>query len=328
MSQEDACPTRRTAASILKRVAVTLFVAALLAWVLRQAWLEAGAINWRELQMRPGLIALSILLTLIAWVLHGALWAVMIRGLGYDLSLVGGIRGNLIGNLGNYIPGKIFIIVLRAKIVACEGVPWMIVASSVVLETLLRNIVAALLAALGVWYLGVGGSYAGALALAVILSAIVVHPAVFNPLTDFVLRKMKRPPLPRHLRLGQVLALLGGYAVYWAIYAVAFWLLAAGTLNTDFTQLPGLAVSLFLSMIASMLAVFAPVGLGVADATMAGVLAQTSVMAAPAVLAVIARVWRTLMEVATAGICWLLPGGVGGEVSGTTDGDEPACPGR
>ena len=314
VSQEDARPARRSATSILKRIAVTLLVAALLAWVLRQAWLEAGTINWRELEVRPGLIVLSILLALVAWVLHGALWAVMIRGLGYDLSVLGGIRGNLIGNLGNYIPGKIFIIVLRARIVACEGVPWMIVASSVVLETLLRNIVAALLAAVGLWHLGVGGSYTGALALAVILSAIVVHPAIFNPLTDFVLRKMRRPPLPRHLRLGQVLALLGGYTVYWAIYVLSFWLLAAGTLNTDLTQLPGLSVSLFLSMIASMLAVFTPVGLGVADATMAGVLAQTTALTAPAVLAVIARVWRTLMEVATAGICWVLPGGGGGEL--------------
>jgi hypothetical protein len=42
-------------------------------------------------------------------------------------------------------------------------------------------------------------------------------------------------------------------------------------------------------------------------------------LTAPAVLAVIARVWRTLMEVATAGICWVLPGGGGGNVLDAAD---------
>lgn len=321
MTGSDRRPRRRGALSILKRLAVAVLVAGLLAWVLYRAWQEAGTIDWASLQMRPGLIALSVGVVLVAWGLHGALWALMIRALGYDLSVPVGIRANLIGNLGNYIPGKIFIVILRAKMVECEGVPGMVVASSVVLETLLRNMVAALLAVVGLWHLGVGKGYVEALALALVVSMVVVHPAVFNRLTDFVLRKLNRPPLPRHLRLKPLIGLLCGYAVYWAIYALAFWLLASGTLGADLSDLPALAVTLFISLIASMLAIFAPVGLGVADATMTGVLSLTGAIAGAAVLAVIARVWRTLTEVAAAGIGWVLPIGPRMDFAEATHGD-------
>lgn len=308
MTDPSPAPARRRGAlSILKRVAVALLVIGLLAWVLHKAWREAATIEWASLQMQPGLIVLSVLVVLVAWGWHGALWSIMIRALGYDLSTLGGIRAALVGNLGNYIPGKIFIVILRAKLVRSEGVPGMIVASSVVLETLLRNMVAALLAAVGLWHLGVGGSYIGGLALLLVISAIAVQPAVFNRLTDFALRKLNRPPLPRHLRLGQLVTLLSGYVLYWALYAGAFFLLARGTLGADLADLPGLAVALFITLIASMLAVFTPVGLGVADATMAGVLTATGAITGAAVLAVIARVWRTLTEVGVAGVGWLLP---------------------
>lgn len=310
MTQTDPRPRRRRRAlSILKRVAIALLVAGLLGWVLQRAWDEAGKIDWASLDMRPGLIALSVGVVLVAWALHGALWALMMRALGYPLALPVGIRANLVGNLGNYIPGKIFIVILRAKMVKCEGVPGMVVASSVVLETLLRNMVAALLAVIGLWHLGVGRDYVEALGALTVVCMVAVHPAIFNRLTDFALRKLNRPPLPRHLRLKPMIGLLCGYAVYWAIYVVAFWLLASGTLGADLSRLSALAVSLFTSLIASMLAIFAPVGLGVADATMASMLGLTAAVAAPAVLAVIARVWRTLTEVGAAGIGWVLPVG-------------------
>ncbi|MFW6155755.1 MAG: lysylphosphatidylglycerol synthase domain-containing protein [Armatimonadota bacterium] len=308
--------------SILKRIGVTLLVLGLLAWVLHRAWREAATIDWDALQVQPALIVLSVVAVVLAWGWHGVVWAVMVRGLGYDLSTPVAIRAALVGNLGNYIPGKVFIVIFRAKLVECEAVPAMIVASSVVLETLLRNMVAALLAVFGLWHLGMGGSYIGGLALMLGISVIVVHPAVFNRLTDFVLRRLKRPPLPRHLSLRRTTALLAGYVVYWTLYVLAFFLLTRGTLGAEVSDIPALAVALFLTLIASMLAVFTPVGLGVADATLASVLGLTGAVPGAAVLAVIVRVWRTLTEVGVAGIGWLLPIDPGVSLSDAVEDEE------
>lgn len=319
----DSAP-RRGLLSILKRVATALVVLALLAWVIHQAWQDAQTIDWESLETQPTLIGLSAVLVIGAWVFQGALWAIMLRGLGYRVHVPVAVRAALVGNLGNYIPGKIFIVLLRAKLVKDEGVPGVVVASSVVLETLLRNMVAAVLAALGLYYLGVGRMYLGGLAILLIISIVIVHPAIFNRITDFALRKLNRPPLPRRLNMKYLVTLLLGFAVYWCIYAAAFYLLAKGTLGADIADIPALSVALLISLIASMLAVFTPVGLGVADATLAGVLTLTGAITGAAVLAVIMRVWRTLTEVAVAGIGWVLPIGPKVDLSDTTEEDQEA----
>lgn len=317
-TSSDSAP-RRGLRSILKRIVTALVVAALLAWVIHQAWQDAQTIDWEGLQTQPALIGLSVVLVVAGWIFQGALWAVMLQGLGYRVRIPVAARAALVGNLGNYIPGKIFIVLLRAKLVQGQGVPGVVVASSVVLETLLRNMVAAFLAALGLYYLGVGRMYLGALALLLIVSIIVVHPAIFNRITDFALKKFNRPPLPRRLSMKYLVVLLLGFTFYWCIYAASFYLLAKGTLGADVADIPALSVALLISLIASMLAVFTPVGLGVADATLAGVLALTGAITGAAVLAVIMRVWRTLTEVAVAAIGWVLPIGPKVDLSDTTE---------
>ena len=45
--------------------------------------------------------------------------------------------------LGNYVPGKVLIMVIRAQVARQQGLPGLPVAGSVVLETLLRTMVGA-----------------------------------------------------------------------------------------------------------------------------------------------------------------------------------------
>ncbi|MFW5867474.1 MAG: lysylphosphatidylglycerol synthase transmembrane domain-containing protein [Armatimonadota bacterium] len=308
--------------AILKRLAAAIVVAALLAWVLHRAWTDAQTIDPETLQMRPGLICLSVPVAVLAWTWQAILWKCMLDALGHPVHTWTAIRASIVGNMGNYIPGKVFIVILRGKLLAQDGVPMVIVASTVVLESLLRNMAAAVLSVIGLWQLGVGRSYVGPLVVLLLASVVVVHPAIFNRLIDFVLRKLKRPPLPHRLNAAQLAGLLAGYAVYWGILAVAFFLLTKGTLGAEWTAFPALSVALLISLIASVMAVFTPVGLGVADATMAGVLAVTGVVAGAGVLAVIMRVWRTLTEVGVAGVLWLLPGGPRVDLSDAAEEEE------
>jgi glycosyltransferase 2 family protein len=313
---------RRGLVSVLKRVAAVIVVAALLAWVLHRAWMDARTIDWETLQMRPALICLSVPIVVLAWFWQAALWGWMLGALGYPIHVWTAIRASIVGNLGNYIPGKIFVVILRGKLVAQDGVPIVIVASTVVLETTLRNMMAAILSVVGLWYLGVGRSYVGALVVLLMASIVVVHPAIFNRLIDFVLRKLNRPPLPRRLKSVHLAGLLIGYGVYWSIYAVAFFLLTRGTLGVGLADVPALSVALFVSLIASVLAVFTPVGLGVADATLTGALALTGAVSGAGVLAVIMRVWRTVTEVGVAGLLWVLPVGPRVDLSDAAEEEE------
>lgn len=306
MSQEPAAEARGSRAkSILKRVAAALAVVALLAWVLRGAWQDAQQIDWQALHLRPGLIALACLTLALAFVWHGLVWVGMMRALGYPLPTGPGLRAAALSQLGNYLPGKVFIVVFRVQVAARYGVPAVPVAGSVGLETLLRNLMATIIAALGLAQLGAGRNYLVALTGLIVISVVFAQPRVFHAIGDFVLRKLGRPPMPGRLTGPQVFALLACYLVYWALYTAGFYLLLEGTFGAEPSVIPWLATALGVSQIGSTLMVFAPVGLGAVEATIAGVLALTGAVSAPYMVALVARVWRTISELGEIGVVTL-----------------------
>ena len=318
--------SRRRILGLLKKAAAVIAVAALVGWVVWGAWQDAREVEWPGLQVRPGLVAASMVMLAGAMFVHGLVWVLMMRGLGYRLGWVAGMRAAVLSQLGNYIPGKVFIMVVRAQVARQHGLPGLPVASSVVLETVLRNLVAGGIIAVGLLELGLepgigerlsgqglGGAYGGALVAFLVVSAIAAHPWVFERLVSFLLLRLGRDPLPRGLSGLSTILLLAGYFLYWALYVGGFRLLAFGTMGAQVTGGWGLTISVLLAQIGSTLAVFTPVGLGVADATLAGVLTLTGAASAPYVLSVVTRVWRTVTELMAIGIAWLLGRGAGGQ---------------
>ncbi len=303
----DNSRDRRDWARLLKRVGAALAVLAMLGWVLWGAWHDARQIEWSSLPLQPGLIVAACVLLIAAFFWHALVWVLMMRALGYPLGVRPGLRAAALSQLGNYIPGKIFIVLLRVQVVAPYGVPGIPVAGSVALETLLRNLMATILAGLGLWHLGAGLSTVTGLVMLAAVSVVFAHPRVFHAIGDWVLRKTGRPPLPRRLSGPQVLGLLGCYLLYWALYVAGFYLVIEGTLGVDVAAWPALATAVFAGQIGSTLAVFAPVGLGAVEASMAGVLALTGAVSAPYMVALVGRVWRTVSEMAQIGMVMLIP---------------------
>jgi hypothetical protein len=201
---------------MVKRVAAVLAVCGLLAWVIWRAWHDAAKIDWDALDIRYGLFALSMALYGLGFVWHGFVWVRMMRMLGYDLAALPGVKATAASQLGNYIPGKVFIVIFRARIARRHGIPGVPVAGSIALETILRNMMATLLVALGLYRVGAGMSYMWGLAILIVGAAIFAQPRVFHAIGDWALRKLDRPPLPDRLTGPQVASLLGCYFLYWA----------------------------------------------------------------------------------------------------------------
>ncbi|MGD9497263.1 MAG: lysylphosphatidylglycerol synthase domain-containing protein, partial [Armatimonadota bacterium] len=204
------------------------------------------------------------------------------------------------------LPGKVFIVVVRMQVAARYGVPRVPVAGSIVLETLLRNLMATVIAGVGLYHIGVGMSSLLALAIVAVISLVFAHPRVFHAIGDWVLRKLGHEPLPRHLRPPQVLGLLACYLLYWGLFVTGFYLMLEGTFGVEPAIYPTLATAVCITQIGSTLAVFAPVGLGAVEATMAGVLALTGAVSAPYMVALLYRVWRTVAEMAEVGLVTLV----------------------
>jgi len=307
MSQTDGRSRSRPTLRLLKRVLATAAVLLLLAWVVWRAWGDVSAVHWRGLALRPELLGLAVVLPLLAFAVQAVTWVVMMRGLGYGLGWWAGLRAHLLSLLGNYVPGKVLIVVIRAGAVQRHGLPGLPVAGSVVLETLLRTVVGALLAAAGLYWMGLGQGYAAGLLALLLLFGALGHPRVFHALGDWLLVRLGRDPIPRRLAARDIALMMLGYLGFWLLYGAGFCLLAWGVLGAQARGTAALGVSFVVSQISSNLAVFAPVGLGVSDATLAEVLRVTGAVMAGGLLALVARAWRTVCELLGAGLGYLLP---------------------
>ncbi len=307
MNEHSDIAENRSGRALLKRVAATITVCALLAWVIYRAWQDALLIDWTELEIRYGLFAVSMALYGLGFVWQGFAWVMMMRMLGYELPMRAGLKASAASQFGNYVPGKVFIVIFRAQIAGRHGIPPVPVAGTIALETVLRNMVATLLAGIGLYALGAGLSYLPAAALLIAAAVVFAHPRVFHGIADWVLHKLNRPPLPSRLNGLQIATLLGYYFVYWGLHCFAFYLMVRATFAVEWTALAPLAIALLGSQIASTLVVFAPVGLGAKEATIAGLLQLTGGVPSPFVVALLMRVWRTASELIQIAIVWLIP---------------------
>jgi hypothetical protein len=253
----------------------------------------------------PGVLAASALLLALVYFASAALWGRIVVDLGGPrLSALDAVRLFMIANLGRYIPGKVWQIAGLATLARKRGVPVATATAAAVLGQGL-TLVAALFVGLGA-LLGGGPTYRAwgvGVAVALLVGiAVGISPPVFRRVAGlwFRLAHQDEPPA---LGGAHVVRWLGLYALIWVLYAFSFWLLAA-----SFRQhLPLVPVaSAFAAAYAlGYLWIFSVAGLGVREGLLVVFLTPWMGAGAATVLAVLARIWTTIVELVPAVAFWL-----------------------
>jgi hypothetical protein len=198
--------------------------------------------------------------------------------------------------VGRYVPGKIWQIAGLVYLAKSQGVTGSVATAAAILGQLLSLVGATLvgLAAFlggdeGVRQLGVW-----ALAAGVLLLALVSVPRLFRPALRLWFR-LARQEAPGHMIPGPLFGLkwTALYGVVWIVYGVAFWgLVRAFGLSHDVTTIgPAYAAAYVLGYVA----IFAPAGIGVREGFII-VFLDPVLGSASVAVAVISRVWTTLVE--------------------------------
>ena len=299
--------TRRTdspGASLLKagKIVLQLLVTGVVTWfILRAVGLDLQGLRTLDLSLwnvRWVLVALSSLLLLAAFTYTAALWGVMVREMGgYEVGLVASLRVFFTANLARYVPGKLWQIAGLAYLARREGVPPGTATGAAVLGQAFA-LAGAILVGAGVLMgsdLGVrfgGGWVAGVL---VVLLVTATFPAVFKGALALWFR-VARAEVPGGFRPDQVFGVrwLGLHAVGWVLQGLAFWMLARG-LGMDLPGFQGV-VAYSAGYALGYVAIFAPAGIGVREGFLIVFLGPILGGAAAAVLAVVARLWSTAVE--------------------------------
>jgi uncharacterized membrane protein YbhN (UPF0104 family) len=266
------------------------------------------------------LVGASLLL-LIAYFFSAALWGRIVRDLGGPkLAARESIRLFMIANLGRYIPGKIWQIAGLAALAKNRGVPPVTGAGAALLGQGLALIAAS---AIGMGALLAApepyptiGMFGALVVLA--LGALVAVPKVFETIAGLWFR-LARTQAPEALGSVHALRWLGLYVVNWALYALAFWLLVVG-LDLGGGLVP-VASAFAAAYVLGYVMVFAPAGLGPREGFLIAFLTPHVGPGPSGVIAVVARLWTTAVEVVPASLFWAQYVGASGSPEAAGEGD-------
>lgn len=233
----------------------------------------------------------------------GWLWGRIVEGLGGPRLPPGvAIRLFMIANLGRYVPGKVWQIAGLAALARTRDVPGTTAAAAAILGQGIALASATFVGLGAVWSLADGAGWRWAvpagLAAGVVLGLL---PPVFDALADLWFRFAKTPR-PTHLSPAHAFEWLIVGLASWIVYAMAFWMLVRG-LGLETALLPT-ASAFAAAYVLGYVMVFAPAGIGVREGFLVALLSPQVGAAAAGAVAVIARLWTTLIEVLPAAVFW------------------------
>jgi hypothetical protein len=266
-----------------------------------------GTLEVDEWSPRPILFLSSCVVLVMGYLLSASIWGRIVRDLGGPrLPVMTSVRVFMVANLGRYVPGKVWQVAGLAYLAKREGVPASVATGAAILGHGIALLGAALVgvgALFGVnefwrpigwagWVIGIGA------ALAIV--AVVVVPSLFRGVVAFWFRLTRTEPPGDGLSGNAGLRWLALYVVNWGIYATAFWLLylSLGEWQTFLQVGPAFAAA----YVAGYIAVFAPAGAGIREGVLVVLLQPIMAREAALVLAVIARLWTTALELIPAAL--------------------------
>lgn len=271
------------------------------------------ALNWEQLSGADlhfdiGLLLLSFALLTVWMVAQAWIWHLLTVTVGVAIPFPKAMAAWFYSQLGKYVPGKVFLYLGRLHFYVREGRPAGPVTLAFGVE-FVGNLAASFFTVIVAGFtLDVPGFVQYRWLLAVALGVLVVglHPRLLEWAIGRAARLFRRSPFPVTLTYPQLLRYLGFYVLNWLLFGVALYVIIRSFYPLDFSSILYLTGAFALSSMIGILAVFAPSGLGVREGILALFLNQVMPTAVALVVAVASRLWLTIVELACAGLVYLV----------------------
>ena len=226
-------------------------------------------------------------------------WRRVLAALGGSIGAADGARVWFVSNLARYIPGVFWQLGAMTELTRRRGVPVTVSTTAAVVITIVNVFTGLAVATAFAATTPTMLTNRGRLVVALGALVLVVMPAAAPRLVGIARRVTGRDlAIPRvGLRPLIIAALFTTLA--WLAYGVAFWIMTRAVLPGPWRDLAGCIALYTLTYLAGLFNP-APAGIGAVEGTMV-LLAPTlgvATSAEAAVLAVVIRVWRTVLEIA------------------------------
>ncbi len=270
--------------------------------------------NWDAVSSELDLISVPVLvvafgLTALAPTLTLMGWRVLLSDLGTELHPAPAASVFLVGQLGKYVPGSVWTVVMQAEMGAKLKVPRRRMAVVGILAIGLAVLTGCLMGIPAVPALldREGGAFSWWwVVLAVVLGAVLLWPRLLNAVIARGLRVIRREPMEHDLSGRAVALTVAWFVAAWVSTGVAVFLLARSVApDTPVVRLLVLCICGFaLASAAGMFSVLVPAGVGVRDGVLALLLVTLMPLPAATAVVVVARFLAVLADLALAAGAW------------------------
>jgi uncharacterized membrane protein YbhN (UPF0104 family) len=255
-------------------------------------------------RLQPGWLALALVATLANAGTAGLMWRRLLVDLGSRLPLTTAARVFFVGQLGKYVPGSVWPMVMQAELASDHGVARRRTAAATMVTLLLSVAcgLAVVLVTLPFVPDVVPPGFGWAVFLVVPL-LVLLHPAVLDRLINAGLRKLGRDLLERRTSLYGTAVSTGWAALSWAAAGLQVWALAVSlgapaTVRSLALTTGGYA----LAWAVGFVVVIAPAGAGAREVALIAVLAPLLDQGAALVVVMLSRILFTAVDLALAGL--------------------------
>lgn len=283
------------------RLAFGSLLVALAVWAVAS---ERHDVSVAVRQLTPGWVVVAVLATCVNIGLAGMVWRTVLADLGSRLPLAVAARIFFVGQLGKYLPGSVWPVVMQTELGRDHQVPRRRTATATMVGLLLSVASALLVVLLALPFApdALPDGFAWAVLLVVPL-AVVLHPRVLGWVVDRALRLAGREGLPERTSLTGTLT-----ATLWAIGSwigagVQVWALAVPLgAPADVSTVVLLVGGYALAWAVGFVVIIAPAGAGAREVALAAVLAPVLDRGAVVVVVLLSRVLSTVFDLAAAGL--------------------------
>ena len=205
------------------------------------------------------------------YVLSAYGWDLALRFLGYR---IGFGRAQIAWGqplLARYVPGSVLYVLGRVLLSERAGIPRRITIASIVYEQAVSATSAIVVAS----YFIIrhpdlqGQPYRWGVLLLIPAAIVLLHPRVFGPLANRVLRMFGREPLPAVVPLRGVIVLIAFYSLNWLVMALGVYCVARSVTFIPAEDILLVGSAQAIGYFAALVTLIAPAGLGPKDAAFA-----------------------------------------------------------
>jgi glycosyltransferase 2 family protein len=279
------------------------FAASALAFVVYAVVKQWGDISPRLGEIKVTSLVFGLLSVLVGLLATMMCWRVLMADLGSRLSFQDVAQIFFAGQLGKYVPGSIWPVVVQAELAVERGAGRKRPVAATLVQMGLTVVTGVLISAATLPFVLTHTTLElVAIPILVIVAVIGTHPRVTNPSVNLLLRLIHREPLEVPLSWRGVLIASFWQAVGWILFAVPV-VLVTYDLGGHGPHIIALGIgTLALSITAGFVIPFLPAGAGVREGVIAALLGTALPSGAPLTVAVVSRLLMTLGDVITGGL--------------------------